>query len=271
MRATRSRLRSPAGLVNEAHPWQIARPVDKVVKLGAPIFALAVAALGAQQLLYVDFVPGPLIAPPWLPWRPLWACLIGLALLFAGAGILVRRKVRQTAFWLSLAFLLVLLFFHLPAPSAVLRDGVARTRAFEALALWAAAWIIAGAPPVQLGRLTFAACLAVFGIQHFMYAPFVASVVPAWIPGALLWTYFTGVAFLAAALAIVVDQQARLAAALVGLMLLLWVVVLHAPRVAAKLAEGNEWNSLLVAMALGGGAWALAAAPPVGRTSTRGA
>lgn len=242
--------------------------MDKLIQLGAPIFGVAVAALGVQQLLYLDFVPGPLIAPSWLPWRPLWACLIGLALFLTAAGMLIRRKVRQTALWLSAAFLVVVLFFHLPAPGAILRDGIARTRAFEALALWAAAFIIAGAPPVLLGRLTFAVCLAVFGVQHFMYAPFVATVVPSWIPGALLWTYFTGVAFLAAALGIALNRQARLAAALVGVMLLLWVVVLHAPRVATQLGEGNEWNSLLVAMALGGGAWALSASLPAERPSS---
>ncbi len=236
--------------------------MDKLIKLGTPIFAVAVAALGGQQLLYLDFVPGPLIAPSWLPWRPLWACLVGLALLLTAAGILMRRNVRQTALWLSLTLLVVVLFFHLPALGPVLRDGIARTRAVEALALWAAAWIIAGAPPVLLGRIAFALCLAIFGVQHFMYAPFVAAVVPSWIPGALFWVYFTGVAFLAAALGIFVNRQARLATALLGLMFLLWVVVLHAPRVAAKLAEGNEWNSLLVAMAMGGGAWALAAALP---------
>jgi hypothetical protein len=41
-------------------------------------------------------------------------------------------------------------------------------------------------------------------------------------------------------------------------MFLLWVVVLHAPRVAASPHNGDEWSSLFVALALGGGALILA-------------
>jgi hypothetical protein len=44
-------------------------------------------------------------------------------------------------------------------------------------------------------------------------------------------------------------------------MFFLWVVVLHAPRVAASLNNGNEWNSAFVALTMCGAGWILAGVP----------
>ncbi len=93
-----------------------------------------------------------------------------------------------------------------------------------------------------------------------MYGAFVATLIPAWMPGRLFWAYFVGVAFFAAALAIVSGKLAPLAATLLGAMFLLWVVMLHAPRVAAALHNANEWTSMFVALAMSGGAWIVAGA-----------
>ena len=41
---------------------------------------------------------------------------------------------------------------------------------------------------------------------------------------------------------------------LLGLMFFLWVVILHAPRVAASPHNGNEWTSAFVALAMSGSA-----------------
>jgi hypothetical protein len=101
-----------------------------------------------------------------------------------------------------------------------------------------------------------------------MYGPFVATLVPAWIPGHLFWAYFVGVAFIAAALAIVTGKLAPLAATLLGTMFLLWVLTLHAPRVAAALHNANEWTSAFVALAISGGSFVMAGAlARTGRTS----
>jgi hypothetical protein len=41
-------------------------------------------------------------------------------------------------------------------------------------------------------------------------------------------------------------------------MFFLWVVIVHAPRIAASPHNGNEWNSGLVALAICGAAWIVA-------------
>ena len=53
-----------------------------------------------------------------------------------------------------------------------------------------------------VGPMLFGGPLIVFGIEHFVYARYVATLVPAWIPGHLFWTYLVGVTFIVAAAAI---------------------------------------------------------------------
>src|SRR5215472_11313433 len=42
----------------------------------------------------------------------------------------------------------------------------------------------------------FAIAMAIFGADHFVFAKFVATIVPAWIPWHEFWTYFVGVALI---------------------------------------------------------------------------
>jgi uncharacterized membrane protein YphA (DoxX/SURF4 family) len=85
-----------------------------------------------------------------------------------------------------------------------------------------------------------------------MYAAYIATLIPAWMPAHLFLTYLTGTAFIAAAIAIASGIQARLGAALLGLMFLLWTVLLHAPRVFAHIHNKDELTSLFVALAMSG-------------------
>jgi hypothetical protein len=69
-------------------------------------------------------------------------------------------------------------------------------------------------------------------------------------PAHLFLAYFTGVAFIAAGLAIATHIFSRLASNFLGLMFFLWVVALHAPRVIAKPHNADELTSLFVARIL---------------------
>jgi uncharacterized membrane protein len=114
-----------------------------------------------------------------------------------------------------------------------------------------------------IGRVFVAISLAVFGVQHFIYGGFVATLVPAWMPGRLFWAYFVGVAFVAAAIGILTKIFARPAATMLGVMFFLFVVLLHIPRIVDNSSNGNEWTSGFVALAMCGGAWILASAAPL--------
>ena len=118
------------------------------------------------------------------------------------------------------------------------------------------------------GRIFVAISLVVFGVQHFIYGGFVATLVPAFMPGRLFWAYFVGVAFVAAAIGILTRMLARPAATMLGVMFFLFVVLLHIPRIVGNSNSGNEWTSGFVALAMCGGAWILASAAPLEERET---
>jgi uncharacterized membrane protein YphA (DoxX/SURF4 family) len=151
-----------------------------------------------------------------------------------------------------------------------------RTTVFELLSLCAAALTLARSLPqdragvhhqkgpfelfLESGRYLFAISCAVFGISHFLVAPFIATLIPAWIPAGLFWAYFTGAAFVAAGLSIATSLLGRLAATLLGLMFMLWFLIVHLPRVmsAPRSHNPNEWSSAFIALGMCGASWIMA-------------
>jgi uncharacterized membrane protein len=114
---------------------------------------------------------------------------------------------------------------------------------------------------LPFGRLFFAIPLAVFGSEHFTVTANIAALVPRWIPAPTFWVYLVGVAFLCAALSITVLIQARLAAALVGMTLLIFVLVMDMPGVVANPHNRFFWALALRQLAFSGGAFAFAMSP----------
>ena len=112
---------------------------------------------------------------------------------------------------------------------------------------------------IPLGMYPFAILVIVFGVDHFLYASSVATLVPAWIPLHIFWTYFAGTALIASGLGMIVRVKARLAATLLGAMIFTWVLVLHIPRAVADPYSriGDEWTSTFEALAQSGVAFIL--------------
>ncbi len=233
--------------------------MKKLAKLGRAFFAISMAAFGIQYLIHAFFAAAPAPGPPWTPAHSFWAYFIAIVCIAAAACIAANLQVRCAAIALAITILLRVLLVYVPKLAANPHDPGPWTSGFELLAMCGAALILAGTQTtIKLGRLLFAIPLVVFGVQHFLYARFVATLVPSWIPGHLFWAIFVGVAFVAAALSIATQIKARLSATCLGTMFLLWVLVLHLPRVAASPHNGNEWTSAFVALAMSGGAFLLA-------------
>src|SRR5271169_6190508 len=106
------------------------------------------------------------------------------------------------------------------------------------VALWAAKTDIAHAAGldkiVALSNLCFAVPLAVFGTEHLSGARFIMLGVPSYMPGRLFWAYFVGVALLAASVSMATKIQVRWSGLLFGIMMLLFVAMLHIPRALAS-------------------------------------
>lgn len=114
---------------------------------------------------------------------------------------------------------------------------------------------------MPFGRLFFAIPLAVFASEHFTLTANIAALVPRWIPAHTFWVYLVGLAFLCAALSMAVLVQARLAAALVGMTMLIFVVAMDMPAVVANPRNRFFWALMLRELAFGGGAFAFAMSP----------
>ena len=188
--------------------------MKKLTKLGRAFFATAMAAFGLQYLIHALVARVPPLGPPWSPAYLFWGYVSAIVLVAAAAGIATGTLARCSAIALAILLLVRVLLAYVPRLVANIHDPGPWTSGSELLALCGAALVLAGV--TKLGRILFAVPLLVFGVQHFLYARFIATLVPAWIPGRLFWAYFIGVAFVAAALSIATQTAARLSAILLG-------------------------------------------------------
>lgn len=94
---------------------------------------------------------------------------------------------------------------------------------------------------IVLGPVFEATALAMFAAEHFCAAHGLMALVPKWLPGPLFWTYFFGVALLAAAVSLLLWICVRWAAPLLALFFLIVVVTLDVPNVAAGMHDRFFW------------------------------
>jgi uncharacterized membrane protein len=111
---------------------------------------------------------------------------------------------------------------------------------------------------VALANLCFAAPLAVFGALHLSAPQFVAPIVPRYMPWRMFWVYFIGFALIAASLSIATKIAVRWSGLLFGIMMFLFVAMIHFPGALAKPGR-IIWTIVFREMSFGGAAWILAA------------
>ena len=247
-----------------------------LVRIGRVLFAVAMASFGAQCLAFASGAGRQVPGPPWTQTNAGVAWVVGVGFIVLAGCLIVRWQVRMAALLLGVGMLLRVVFILGPGLVAHLHSPNGWTVTFEVLAMCGGAAAIAGsygakrfgamhAPRdgwdigVEVGRYLFVISLVVFGVQHFLYAKFIAALIPGWIPWHLFWAEFVGVAFFATAVSFATGKMVRVVGTLLGVMFLLWVMVLHGPRIATMPHDANEWTSGFVALAIGGAALILTA------------
>ncbi|HEY0796316.1 MAG TPA: hypothetical protein VGD64_11095 [Acidisarcina sp.] len=111
----------------------------------------------------------------------------------------------------------------------------------------------------RLGQLAFGVCALIFGGAHFVYMNLTAPLVPKWLPPSqVFWGYATGVAFIAAGLALLTGVQARLAAILLTVMLAIFGLLANGPVLLADHASHFNWAESALNLTLVGAAWVVA-------------
>jgi uncharacterized membrane protein len=109
-----------------------------------------------------------------------------------------------------------------------------------------------------LGPIFEGVALAVFAAEHFTAAHDLMGIVPHWLPWPLFWTWFVGVAWLAAATSLIVWRQVRWSAGLSALLFLIIVATVSLPGLPRHLHERLFWTLTVRETAFAGGLMVLA-------------
>ena len=251
--------------------------MNLLIRTGRAFFALGIIGIALQQFQYGEL--RPVVFPEWpAGWQASTAAayVVSVALIIASVFILLGKHGEKASFGLARFFLLLFIAFHAVFliffnPNSFHLGSW--SNALKALALSGGSLIMAGSfleesPPndkksafrrtmekmIPLGRIFFSITLIAFGIDHFIYTDFVATLVPSWIPGHYFWTYFAAVALIGSGICIIFKIQLRTITLLTGTMLLIWLVVLHIPRaiIAPHADKGNEVTSVFEALNFAG-------------------
>ena len=237
--------------------------------IGWRVFALGVIAMAAVNLAFGSFDPGQPV-PKAFPDRTVLAYAAAGYMLIAGLAALWRR----TAAWgaAALTAYLALVVVALMNGRVILAHPAeygAYSGAAEELALAAGALIIyaqsARIDSALAARLTrsaqvaFGVCAVLFGGAHFFYMNLTAPLVPKWLPpGQVFWGYATGIAHIAAGLAILSGVRARVAAILLTVMYASFTVLVHVPLLLSDRGNHFYWTENGLNRALIGVAWIVA-------------
>ncbi len=263
------------------------RAIDVLLKSGCVLLALPMVIFGVEHFLFANFVA--MIVPPWVPWHLFWTYFVGIALIAAGVAILVKREAQLAGFLLGAMILAFVLLIHSRLLARWPGDVFAANPIFgpypgrlhnacKDLGLSGAAFLFAGTQSetwklqhkdkvFTIGRVLFAIAVTALGLLHFVYPEFAPGVQPMsaavkfplpWQPA---WSYLTGIAFLAAGIAIFLNSKVRLAATLLGLLILLFGLIVWVPWLAAH-PEDMAGGNYLKDMGLAGGALLMAGALP---------
>ena len=123
---------------------------------------------------------------------------------------------------------------------------------------------------LPFGPLFFAIPFAVFGTEHLTDTTDLANLVPRWLPAHTFWVYLAGIALIAAALSIAIHIQSRLAAALLGLTLVSFVLLIHIPNLISQAGDRLFLAIGLRDLAFAGGAFVLAGSQSAFSRAERG-
>jgi uncharacterized membrane protein len=116
--------------------------------------------------------------------------------------------------------------------------------------------------------------LAIFAMEHLFDAHDLMGAVPKWLPGPLFWTYFFGVALLAAAISFILSRCVGISSSLLALFFLLIAVSVDLPNLPAQSHDRIFWTLTVRELCFAGGAFALAGSlmgkAPMGRAYVLG-
>ena len=108
----------------------------------------------------------------------------------------------------------------------------------------------------RIGTILFALAVGTFGVMHFIHASIMAGMVPSYFPGGIIWVYLAGAGLVLAAIAFLINKYTRIAGILLGLMLIVFILVIHLPH--HLNGDGSAFAMMLKDAAMAGAAFIIA-------------
>jgi uncharacterized membrane protein YphA (DoxX/SURF4 family) len=257
--------------------------MEVLIKAARISYGIMIIGLSAQQIFYKAF--RPVILPPWhfsSPGFAFFVYFVSAVLIIGGLVIIFDKQARLVSLILGSIFLLLFLFCQIPYE--LFADPYYKslgewTSPLKELVLSGGGFVVAGSFSVikadgskesfvinlmekiiPFSSVFMCITMICFGIDHFLYTEGVSTLVPAWIPGRMFWTYFAAVALIGSGVTIILRIKLKLSALLLALMIFLWLLVLHIPRAIADpySLQGNEVSSVFEAFGFSGIAYLIA-------------
>lgn len=249
--------------------------MKKLIQIGRWFFVTGMIGFCFHQMMYADLKPVFLASwPNGFPLQQQISVVVCLLLIVEFVSIGFGKNAKTLAFVTATLFLIFFLGNHLPyqlKTNPAFLGGW--TDALKLVILSGGTYIISDSferkdkelPPKFftlniLGKYLVGIPIIIFGIEHFVYIEFVATLVPGWIPGHIFWTYLAGIGLILAGISIVINIETKLACLLLGSTIFIWFIVLHIPRAIADpvSGNGNEVRSVFQSLAFSGIAFVLA-------------
>jgi len=229
---------------------------------GRHVFGVAAVVFGLVTLAWHDYNGGHTLR--------FLVYAAAAAQIFGGAAIQFRRTAKTGASVLSAASLVLAL---LCVPGIVAAPQIYNswgnffeqfslvTGAVIVYARWSSAWSRAWSPETlpRIGRILMGLCAASFTLEQAFYLQATASLVPKWVPpNQMFWAVTTTVFFALAAVALLANWMALLAARLLTTMLVSFGLLVWVPLVLSDPHSHTNWSETVETFAIAGTAWILA-------------
>ncbi len=241
---------------------------QEVREYGRIVFGASAVLFGVIALMWYD-------SDTWQTLRQIWSLPFGTIIggclmtvqIAGGIGMQYPRTARLASIILGVVYLLFSLACVpgiIAAPAIYVHYG-SFVEQFSclcgAIALYSATEANE-ARAVAFGRVArfgLGACAISFTLSQMIYLRVTAELVPTWIPPSQrFWALLTTIAFALAAIAILINRQARLALRLMTIMLALFGVLVWIPRLIAHPEAHLNWSEFGLTFLITGAAWMVA-------------
>jgi hypothetical protein len=241
----------------------------KTGSYGRIVFGASAVLFGIIALMWHDAATWQNVQHIWsLPFGIIIGTCLMAAQIAGGIGMQHPRTVRVASLVLSIVYLCFSL--------ACVPDILAATNVYDkyggsfflflslvcgAMASYAATEASAARAVVlgRLARLGLGVCAISFTLGQALLLRETAHTVPKWIPPSqMFWALLTTAAFALAAIAILLNRQARLAMRMMTLMVVLFGVLVWIPHLIAHPAAHFNWSEFAETFLVAGAVWVVA-------------